>query len=86
MRKVCMVRKVDRVGRVVLPKELRAVYGIEEDKTVMEIFTEEDEIILKKYEPSCIFCREVKGTINFRGKLVCKDCLKDIKNSLSQKR
>lgn len=86
MKSVGVVRKIDQLGRLVLPKELRDIYGIQENKTVMEIFTEEDEIILKKYEPSCIFCREVKGTINFRGKLVCKDCLKDIKNSLSQKR
>lgn len=76
-----IVRKIDQLGRIVLPKELRDIYGIQENKTVMEIFTEGDEIILKKYEPACIFCGERKGVINFRGKLICKDCLQDIKEN-----
>lgn len=81
MKSVGVVRKIDQLGRLVLPKELRDIYGIQENKTVMEIYTEGDEIILKKYEPACIFCRERKGVINFRGKLICKDCLEDIKEN-----
>lgn len=69
------------LGRIVLPKELRDIYGIEENKTAMSIYTEDDKIILKKYEPCCIFCKEAKGVINFRGKLICKDCLEDIKEN-----
>ena len=76
-----IVRKIDMLGRIVLPKELRNVYNIQENKTVMEIYTEDDKIILKKYEPCCIFCKEAKGVINFRGKLICKDCLEDIKEN-----
>ena len=76
-----IVRKIDMLGRIVLPKELRNVYNIQENKTVMEIYTEDDKIILKKYEPCCIFCKEAKGVINFRGKLICKDCLQDIKEN-----
>ena len=81
MRSTGIVRKIDMLGRIVLPKELRDIYGIEENKTVMEIYTEDDKIILKKYEPCCIFCKEAKGVINFRGKLICKDCLQDIKEN-----
>ena len=81
MRSTGIVRKIDMLGRIVLPKELRNVYNIQENKTVMEIYTEDDKIILKKYEPCCIFCKEAKGVINFRGKLICKDCLEDIKEN-----
>ena len=81
MRSTGIVRKIDILGRIVLPKELRNVYNIQENKTVMEIYTEDDKIILKKYEPCCIFCKEAKGVINFRGKLICKDCLEDIKEN-----
>ena len=56
MKSTGIVRKIDQLGRIVLPKELRKVQGIEENKTVMEIFTEEEQIILRKYEPACIFC------------------------------
>ena len=82
MKSTGIVRKIDQLGRIVLPKELRKVQGIEENKTVMEIFTEEDKVILRKYEPACIFCRETKGVVEFKGKLICKDCLEDIKKSL----
>lgn len=81
MRSTGIVRKIDMLGRIVLPKELRDIYGIEENKTAMSIYTEDDKIILKKYEPCCIFCKEAKGVINFRGKLICKDCLQDIKEN-----
>ena len=81
MRAIGLARRIDQLGRIVLPKELRDIYGIQEKKTVMEIYTEDDKIILKKYEPCCIFCKEAKGVINFRGKLICKDCLQDIKEN-----
>ena len=84
MKSTGIVRKIDQLGRIVLPKELRKVQGIEENKTVMEIFTEEEQIILRKYEPACIFCRETKGVVEFRGKLICKYCLEDIKKSLAK--
>lgn len=84
MRSTGIVRKVDQLGRLVLPKELRAVYGIEENKTVMEIFTEGEEIILKKYEPCCIFCRESRNVIEYKGKLICKDCLEELKEAIHE--
>ena len=84
MRSTGIVRKVDQLGRLVLPKELRDTFGIEENKTVMEIFTEGEEIILKKYEPCCIFCRESRNVIEYKGKLICKDCLEELKRGLNK--
>ena len=82
MRSTGIVRKVDQLGRIVLPKELRKTLGIEEDKTVMAIYVEGEEIILKKYEPCCIFCRESRNVIEYKGKLICKDCLEELKEGL----
>ena len=81
MKATGIVRKIDQLGRIVLPKGLRELYNIKENKTVMEIYVDGEEIILKKYDPSCVFCEEAKGVINFRRKLICKDCLQDIKES-----
>ena len=81
MKSIGVCRRIDQLGRIVLPKELRDLYGMKEKETVLEIYTEDDKIILKKYEPACIFCKEAKGVIRFRGKLICKDCLQDIKEN-----
>lgn len=81
MKSIGIARRLDQLGRIVLQKELRDMYGMKEKETVLEIYTEDDKIILKKYEPCCIFCKEAKAVINFRGKLICKDCLQDIKEN-----
>ena len=72
------VRKVDDLGRIVLPIELRRTLDIN-IKDALEIYTEENQIILKKYEPACIFCGEAKEITDLKGKKVCKKCLKDIR-------
>ncbi len=79
MRSIGVVRKVDELGRIVLPIELRRTLDIKE-KDSLEIFTEGETVILKKYEPACVFCSNSKDVINFKGKNICKECLKDIKN------
>lgn len=78
MKSTGIVRKVDELGRVVLPIELRRTFNIEE-KDALEIYVDADTIILKKHEPDCIFCGDGKDVSNFKGKNVCKNCLKDIK-------
>lgn len=78
MRSIGVVRKVDELGRIVLPIELRRTLDIKE-KDSLEIFTEGETVILKKYEPACVFCSNAKDVINFKGKNICKECLKDIK-------
>lgn len=77
MKSTGIVRKVDELGRVVIPIELRRTLMIGE-KDALEIFVEGDTIILKKYEPACIFCGQAKGVQNLKGKNVCPECVKDI--------
>lgn len=81
IRSTGVVRKIDNMGRIVLPKETRKMLGIEV-KTPLEIFVDEDYIYLKKYEPACVFCREAKNTIHYSGKIICEDCLAEIKESV----
>lgn len=73
MKATGMVRKVDELGRVVLPIELRRTMGIEE-KDPVEIFVDGDRIILKKYEPACVFCGNASEVQHFHGKMVCSEC------------
>ncbi len=77
MKSTGIVRKIDELGRVVLPIELRRTLNID-IKDPLEIFVEGDLIILKKYEPACIFCGEAANVENFRGKNVCKSCAKEL--------
>ena len=67
MKSTGVVRKVDRLGRVVIPIELRRNLDIEE-KDALEIFIEGEQIILKKYAPACIFCGQAKDITTFKGK------------------
>jgi transcriptional pleiotropic regulator of transition state genes len=62
---------------VVIPIELRRTLSIGE-KDALEIFTEADTIILKKYEPACIFCGQAKGVKNIKGKNICPECITEI--------
>ncbi|MCW7999855.1 AbrB family transcriptional regulator [Clostridium sp. cpc1] len=77
MKSTGVVRKMDQLGRIVFPKELRRTLNLEEGDG-LEIYTEGEQIILKKYEPCCIFCGEAKEVINFKGKNICKICLKEL--------
>jgi transcriptional pleiotropic regulator of transition state genes len=80
MKNTGIVRKVDQLGRIVLPMELRRVLDIKETDP-LEIYTEDDTIILKKYTPDCILCGDNDNhLVNFKGKMICKSCLKDLKN------
>lgn len=79
MKSTGIVRKVDELGRVVIPIELRRTMDIEE-KDALEIYVDGDKIILRKYEPACVFCGNAKDVENFRGKNVCKECLAAILN------
>ena len=78
MKATGIVRAVDPLGRIVIPKELRRTFNIEEFDS-MEIYTEDETIVLKKYLPTCTFCGEGKDITNFKGKNICKSCLEDIK-------
>ena len=78
MKSTGIVRKVDELGRIVLPIEMRRTLDIEE-KDALEIYVEGSSVILKKYEPSCIFCDTTKDIVVFKGKNICPKCLKELK-------
>ena len=77
MKSTGIIRKVDELGRIVLPIELRRMLDIAE-RDELEIFVENERIVLQKYEPTCVFCTSSRGLTAFRGKNVCKECLAKI--------
>lgn len=78
MKSTGIVRKVDELGRVVIPIELRRNLDIEV-KDALEIFVDGEQIVLKKYAPACIFCGQAKDVENFKGKNICPSCLAELK-------
>ncbi|MFW5998869.1 MAG: AbrB/MazE/SpoVT family DNA-binding domain-containing protein [bacterium] len=79
MKSIGIVRKIDTLGRVVIPKELRDIMDLPE-KSPVEIFVNEDQIIFTKYNPGCIFCGDVQNVIEYHDKYVCKNCLDEMGN------
>lgn len=79
MKATGIVRAVDDLGRIVIPKELRRTLDIAE-RDCLEIFVEGEQIILKKYEPSCLFCGQARDVFNYKGKNVCHSCIKELRN------
>ena len=78
MKATGIVRPVDPLGRVVIPVELRRTLNIKTDDS-LEVFVDDDYIMLKKYEPACIFCGNAKDVENIHGKNVCRNCLEELK-------
>lgn len=81
MKATGITRKIDELGRIVLPIELRRKFDLDYKDTI-DIYTEDDKIILKKYEPSCIFCGEADNITQFKGKNICSSCAKALINSI----
>lgn len=73
MKSTGIVRKVDELGRIVLPKELRTTLGIAQ-RDPLEIYIDGENIILRKYEPACIFCGSASDVTTFMDKKVCAEC------------
>jgi len=78
MKATGMTRQVDELGRFVLPIEIRRTLGIKV-KDTLEIFIDEDRIVLKKYEPACIFCNSADNVVLYEGKRICGECLSKLK-------
>ena len=78
MKATGVVRPVDALGRVVIPIELRRNMGIQTDDS-LEIFVDGQYIMLKKYEPACIFCGSNDEIVQLRGKNICSKCIADMK-------
>lgn len=81
MKSTGIVRKVDELGRIVLPMEIRKMMDIK-IKDSIEIYTDEDRIVLTKYQPACIFCSDADDVIFFGGKRVCRSCIAKLKEQL----
>ena len=77
MKSTGIVRKVDEPGRIVLPIELRRTLDIEE-KDSLEIYVDGSAIILRKYQPSCVFCDSADDVVSFKGKMICRNCLRSM--------
>lgn len=79
MKSTGIVRRVDELGRIVLPIEIRKTMDISNKGDAVEIFTDDEKVILKKYQPSCVFCGNADGVSSYKNKLICSDCLSEIK-------
>ncbi len=77
MKTTGVIRRVDELGRVVIPIDMRTQLGIVE-KDPLEIYVEGDSIILKKYEQKCVFCGNTKKLSNYENKIICKKCINNI--------
>ncbi len=78
MKATGITRKLDTLGRIVIPVELKRTLNIE-NRDSIEIFTEGDTIILRKYEPACIFCRNAKDVSKYKGKNICSVCRSELR-------
>lgn len=77
MKSTGIVRKIDELGRIVLPIELRRTYDLAV-KDAVEIYTDDDKIILKKFQRACIFCGECDNVSEFKGRTVCSACAAEL--------
>lgn len=78
MKSTGIVRRVDELGRVVLPIELRRTLEIAV-RDEMEIYVDGDSIVLKKHQPACVFCGGNKDLRMLEDKGVCSDCLRRLR-------
>ena len=78
MKATGIIRNIDELGRIVVPKEIRKKLGIENTDPV-EIYVEDEKIILKKYQPACHFCGSVDNITEFKDKKICSTCIKALR-------
>ncbi len=77
MKSTGIIRRVDELGRVVIPIEIRNQFNIVE-KDPIEIYVEGSSIVLKKFEPNCVFCGNTKDLLSYHDKLICSKCANKI--------
>ena len=83
MKATGIVRRIDELGRIVLPIELRRTLDISE-KDSLEIYMDGTSIVLKKYHPACVFCGDGKDIVSYRGKNVCPKCCQELKGLFAE--
>lgn len=77
MKSTGIIRRMDELGRVVIPIEIRNQFNIAE-KDPIEIYVDGSSIVLKKFEPNCVFCGNTKNLLTYKDKLICDKCSKKI--------
>ena len=77
-----IVRKVDSLGRIVIPKELRTTMNIVEDETVLEISSDGEKIVLSKYNPGCHCCGNMDNLVEVMGLKICNECLGEFNKAI----
>ncbi len=75
MKETGIIRGLDNMGRVVIPKEIRKFLDMKEGEDCFEILMQDDCIVLKKHNPTCVLCGSADDLIELDGKLVCKACI-----------
>ena len=79
MKAIGCVRQIDKLGRMVLPSDIRKSLNLVDGVDAVEFFVEGDSVIIKKYRPSCIFCGSADNTITYKNQIVCEDCINGLK-------
>ena len=79
MKATGIFRKIDGLGRIVIPMEIRNKLEIAENDP-LEIHVEGSSIVLRKYEPDCTFCGSSRNVVEYKGKNVCEKCISELKN------
>ena len=80
MKVIGCVRPVDRLGRLVMPSDIRKALNISSGEDSVEFFLENDSVIIKKYRPSCVFCKSNENLIEYKNQSLCLECLNELKN------
>lgn len=83
MKATGIVRKVDELGRIVLPVELRRTMDIDV-RDPLEIYVDGSNVVLKKYSPSCIFCGQAENVLHYRNRNVCEECLHELASAIEE--
>ena len=77
MKSTGIYRQLDSLGRIVLPIELRRSLEIG-PKDMLQISVEDDQIVLRRFEPNCLFCGSSHGLVSYRDRMLCRECAKEI--------
>ena len=92
MKPTGIIRRIDELGRIVIPIELRRVMGIQtskekgskdkSDSDALEIFADGEEIILRKYNPGCHCCGNMDNLVEVMGLKICSECLEEFNKAI----
>ena len=84
MKTTGIIRQLDTLGRIVIPKEMRRLFDLEDGVDYLDISVVDDTIVLKKYdaEPGCVFCGQTGNVKTYKDKCICEDCLKELADKM----